>query len=197
MVKAAAAYGVGQDIGTYVSVISGPSRFDLGESLLDVLEREGVEVITFPDEACCGIPALMSGDESAARKMAAANVKMLSQKTLDQLVFLCPSCASTAKREWPRLLAEDSNLAQVANTLAAQVMDISEYLVKVIKISPPRGKLAKCKWSEVVLTPKAIALGLVQGRLASLSSAVAMSDFVCPVGLDAKGVVDMLTQVKC
>jgi Fe-S oxidoreductase len=72
VVKAAAAYGVGQDIGTYVSVISGPSRFDLGESLLDVLEREGVEVITFPDEACCGIPALMSGDESAARKMAAA-----------------------------------------------------------------------------------------------------------------------------
>jgi len=36
VVKAAAAYGVGQDIGTYVSVISGPSRFDLGESLLDV-----------------------------------------------------------------------------------------------------------------------------------------------------------------
>jgi L-lactate utilization protein LutB len=56
---------------------------------------------------------------------------------------------------------------------------------------------AKCKWSEVVLTPKGMALGLVQGRLAPLSSALAMSDFVCPVGLDAKGVVDMLTQVKC
>jgi len=42
-----------------------------------------------------------------------------------------------------------------------------------------------------------MALGLVQGRLAPLSSALAMSDFVCPVGLDAKGVVDMLTQVKC
>jgi L-lactate utilization protein LutB len=56
---------------------------------------------------------------------------------------------------------------------------------------------ANCKWSEVVLTPKGIALGLVQGRLAPLSSALAMSDFVCPVGLDAKGVVDRLTQVKC
>jgi L-lactate utilization protein LutB len=56
---------------------------------------------------------------------------------------------------------------------------------------------AKCKWSEVVLTPKAIALGLVQGRLAPPSSALAMSDFVCPVGLDAKGTVEMLTQVKC
>jgi Fe-S oxidoreductase len=69
---------------------------------------------------------------------------MLSQQTLDQLIFLCPTCASTAKREWPRLLSQDSRLAQAANTLAAKVMDISEYLVKVVKISPPQGKV-NCK----------------------------------------------------
>ena len=134
----------GHKVGFFAGCLVNFFRPDLGGSLLDVLEREGVEVITFPDEACCGIPALTSGDESDARKMAAVNVEMLSQQTLDQLIFLCPTCASTAKREWPRLLSQDSRLAQAANTLAAKVMDISEYLVKVVKISPPQGKV-NCK----------------------------------------------------
>ncbi|HWQ61104.1 MAG TPA: LUD domain-containing protein [Negativicutes bacterium] len=119
-------------------------RPDLGLDLLDILENEGVEVVTFDKEACCGIPVLQSGDEEDAREMARKNVKLLAAKNFDQLLFVCPTCATTAMHEWPRLLADEPLLAKKAQELAAKAMDISSYLVNVLKIKPPKGKVA-CK----------------------------------------------------
>ena len=112
-------------------------RPDLGESLLTVLERQGVGVTTFADEACCGIPVLQSGDEADARAMARHNVKMMAAQDFEHLVFVCPTCATTAKHEWPRLLAADPQLAGKARELAEKAMDISTYLAEVLAIAPP------------------------------------------------------------
>lgn len=116
-------------------------RPDLGLDLLDILEGEGVEVVTFDREACCGIPVLQSGDEEDAREMARKNVKLLSAQSFDHLLFVCPTCATTAMHEWPRLLAGEPELAAQAEKLAAKAMDISSYLVNVLKIKPPQGKV--------------------------------------------------------
>jgi len=116
-------------------------RPDLGLHLLDLLEAHQVAVVTFDKEACCGIPVLQSGDEENAREMARKNVELLTTRQFDHLVFLCPTCATTAVHEWPRLLAGDPELAAKAAELAAKAMDISAYLVHVLNIAPPTGQL--------------------------------------------------------
>jgi len=112
-------------------------RPDWGMSLLELLEKLGVEVIASANESCCGIPALQSGDEADARAMARHNVEMLSRAQVDHLLFICPTCATTAIKEWPRLLEDDPKLGPKARALAAKAMDISSYLVNVLKVPPP------------------------------------------------------------
>ena len=115
-------------------------RPDLGLDLLDILEANNVAVVTFDKEACCGIPVLQSGDEEDGREMARKNVALLSDKQFDHLLFICPTCATTAIHEWPRLLADEPDLAAKASVLAAKAMDISAYLVNVLDIKPPQSK---------------------------------------------------------
>ena len=119
-------------------------RPDLGLSLLDILEGQGVEVITFDKEACCGIPVLQSGDEEDAKEMARKNVTLLSKQSFDHLLFLCPTCATTVIHEWPRLLAGDPQMAVKAAELAKKAMDVSSYLTDVLHIEPPAGSV-ECK----------------------------------------------------
>jgi Fe-S oxidoreductase len=115
-------------------------RPDWGVSALNLLEKLGVEVVTSADEACCGVPALQSGDRADARTMARLNVETLARTAFDHLIFICPTCATTAIEEWPRLLENEPELAEKARELAAKALDISSYLINVLKITPPAGK---------------------------------------------------------
>jgi iron-sulfur cluster protein len=112
-------------------------RPDLGLRLMELLEGQGVEVVTFPEESCCGIPALQSGDEADAREMARHNLKMLALKNFDHLLFICPTCATTVVHEWPRLLQDEPEWARQATEIAQKSIDISSYLVHVLGIHPP------------------------------------------------------------
>jgi L-lactate utilization protein LutB len=48
------------------------------------------------------------------------------------------------------------------------------------------------RWSDVTLSPKALALGLAQGKLAVREQNMQMDEFPCPVGLSAEQVADTL-----
>lgn len=115
---------------------------DLGMSLMDLLENQGVDVVTFAEEACCGIPALQSGDEADARALARSNLALLSREKFDHLLFVCPTCATTVTQEWPRLLAAEPALAAKASEIAGKSLDISSYLVQVLGIRPPANAVA-------------------------------------------------------
>jgi L-lactate utilization protein LutB len=52
------------------------------------------------------------------------------------------------------------------------------------------------QWRDVTLTPKGLALGLVQRRLAPAKQTVHMSEFSCPVGLSAAEVSDGLERIQ-
>jgi iron-sulfur cluster protein len=108
-----------------------------GLSALGLLEKLGVEVVADANEACCGAPALQSGDQADARAMARHNVEMLSRTACDHLLFICPTCASAAIEQWPRLLEGEPALAQEARALAAKALDISSYLVNVLHVELP------------------------------------------------------------
>ena len=51
-------------------------------------------------------------------------------------------------------------------------------------------------WRDAVFTPKGLALGLVQGRLAPLGAGAGLDGFPCPVGLSPAEVLDALGRIK-
>jgi L-lactate utilization protein LutB len=58
-------------------------------------------------------------------------------------------------------------------------------------------KLAKTnKWTEITLTPKAIALGIVQGRISKPKDDMPVNSFPCPVGIKGETMVQNLLSIK-
>ena len=111
----------------------------IGLDCYDVLMANQVQMVTFKNEACCGLPAIMSGDTKAAKKMAEENIRLLSSKEYSYLIFTCPSCAATVKEEWEKLLAhcDDETLLTQYKTIQSKVMDLNDYLVNILHIQPP------------------------------------------------------------
>ena len=111
----------------------------LGLDCNDVLMANQIQMLTFDGEACCGLPAIMSGDTKEAANMAKANIKLLSSKEYDYLIFLCPSCATTVKEKWEALIADCGDAALMAQykALQSKVIDLNDYLVNVLHVQPP------------------------------------------------------------
>lgn len=112
----------------------------LGIDCYDILMANQIQMVTFKGEACCGLPAIMSGDTKDAAKMAKENIRLFSQEEYEYLIFVCPSCATTVKEEWAKLLADcnDAQLLAQYHRLQSKVIDLSDYLVNVLHIQPPQ-----------------------------------------------------------
>lgn len=111
----------------------------LGLDCYDILMANQIQMITFHGEACCGLPAIMSGDTKEAVKMAKENIRLFAAQEYEYLIFVCPSCATTVKEEWANLLenCHDTALLEQYHSIQQKVIDISDYLVHVLHIQPP------------------------------------------------------------
>ena len=98
---------------------------EIGKACVRVLERNGVEV-RCPEQRCCGMPFLDSGDIKATRDNAAANVASLQPWAAQgyDIVVPGPTCSYMLKHEYPWLLKSENSKA-----VAARTFDICEYLM--------------------------------------------------------------------
>lgn len=112
----------------------------VGESVLKVLEDNGVGVFMPSEQACCGIPTLASGDTKTFDKLITLNVKAFREGQFDYLVTACASCTSTIKELWPERFSGDAGLKCAIADMASKTMDISQFLVDVLNISPKEDK---------------------------------------------------------
>jgi glycolate oxidase iron-sulfur subunit len=106
----------------------------VGEAALAVLAKKGVGVFLPVDQACCGIPALSSGDRKTFDKLVAMNIKRFSTSDFDYLLTACATCTATIKELWPHMFTGDAALTAAIEKLAAKTMDISQFLVDVIGV---------------------------------------------------------------
>ncbi len=108
-----------------------------GEDLVKLAAGRGVK-IDFPlGQTCCGLPALMAGEEDTARRVARQNLAALDPAAYDVVLTLCASCASHIKHAYPRLLARQPGLAVKARQLADKVVDFSSFAQKYLDLAPP------------------------------------------------------------
>jgi len=123
---------------------------EVGQAVLKVLNHHGVGVYMPPDQACCGIPALSSGDTQSFDRLVRHNLALFGSEPLDYLVTACATCTSTIKKMWPLMSQEypEAEKTRIAE-LAAKTMDISEFLVDQVGIEEGgRGEAA----DRVILT---------------------------------------------
>jgi len=95
----------------------------LGEQVVAVLERNGIEVIV-PRQQCCGIPAVVNSNTDLARKYGVENVRRLSQlpEGVD-IIASSTSCGLMLKHDYAHLLEIPG-----AEQVGSRVYDICEYL---------------------------------------------------------------------
>ena len=105
---------------------------EVGESVVRVLRRLGVN-LDFPEgQTCCGQPAFNSGFWSDAKPLAERFLGEFRDKSA--IVVPSGSCASMIRVFYRELLHDDPELLRTAEVVAPKVFELSEFLVDVLGI---------------------------------------------------------------
>ena len=108
---------------------------EAGLDAVKLLEREG-HVVHFPRaQSCCGQPAYSSGNPEQARKVARAQLDLFSNPW--PVIVPSGSCAGMMRHHWPRLFADEPAMAERARELGERVYELSEFLLRVLRIEWP------------------------------------------------------------
>lgn len=81
---------------------------------------------------------MSSGDTETFDKLVAINTKLLKEGEFDYLVTGCATCTSTIKELWPRMFQGESALKYDIGVFERKTMDISQFLVDVLKVEPKK-----------------------------------------------------------
>jgi glycolate dehydrogenase iron-sulfur subunit len=94
-----------------------------------LLNRAGYEVVTPPEQGCCGALYAHSGQLELARACARHNIEVFERHNLATIVINAAGCGSTLK-EYGQLLRDDPAWAERARQFSAKVKDLTESLVQ-------------------------------------------------------------------
>ena len=97
---------------------------------INVLERNGCQVVDPGDQQCCGALHAHAGELETARMLARKNIEAFGKLGCEAVIVNVAGCGALLK-EYGKLLADDLDYHQRAQLFAARVRDISEYLVEI------------------------------------------------------------------
>lgn len=100
---------------------------------IDVLTRNGCEVIIPREQTCCGALHVHNGMREEARELAKRNIDAFLDDRhgpLDAIITNAAGCGSTLK-EYHALLESDDDLAAKAKVFSGMMRDISEFLATI------------------------------------------------------------------
>lgn len=104
---------------------------DAGLAGIQLLEREGIEVVYPQDQTCCGQPAYTSGYHDEARAVAAAQLDLFPGDW--PIVVPSGSCGGMMRKHYPDLFA-DTPQAEAATEVAGRVWELTDFLLNVCHI---------------------------------------------------------------
>jgi glycolate oxidase iron-sulfur subunit len=105
---------------------------DVNEATVQVLTRNGCEVVVVPGERCCGALHIHNGAREQAKELARENVRVFEQGGFDAVVSNAAGCGAEL-RHYGALLAGD----EAAARFGARVRDVTELLVELGLRPPP------------------------------------------------------------
>ena len=130
--------GCAQDL-TFASV---------NRDMAEVLARNGCEVITPPEQHCCGSLHAHNGEWERARVLARRNLDQFPPATFDAIITNAGGCGSHLKH-YTQLLAEDPRYRDAAREWDRKVKDIHEWLMETgIEPPPPAATTQRVTYHE-------------------------------------------------
>ncbi len=98
---------------------------------MQLIRREGVEVLLPRDQTCCGQPAFNSGYRDEALSVARAQLACFPRDL--PVVVPSGSCGGMIREHWPELFAGEPDEPQ-ALAVAERTFELTEFLVDVLQI---------------------------------------------------------------
>lgn len=107
---------------------------EMGESLIKILNKAGIEVIFPPDQTCCGAPARYNGAYEVAANNAVDNIKALLAEEVDYVVSACPTCTVALGHGFIDVLEslDRTEWLSRARKLAEKTVDFSTLVKKLV-----------------------------------------------------------------
>lgn len=115
---------------------------DAAQATVEVLRRNGVEVVTPVDLVCCGAPQTDLGEVEIAREFARRNIVALEATEADVVFADCAACSGMLK-EYGELLADDPAWAERAEAIARRTKDFTELALELLPAGPPLGRVER------------------------------------------------------
>lgn len=103
---------------------------DINEATIRVLAANGCEVITPPQQQCCGALHVHAGEAERGRQLARHNIDVFEPYDCDAIIINSAGCGSNIK-EYGHLLRDDPAYAQRAKAFDTKVKDVSEFLAGI------------------------------------------------------------------
>ncbi|MGB9254628.1 MAG: L-lactate dehydrogenase (quinone) large subunit LdhH [Candidatus Korobacteraceae bacterium] len=107
---------------------------EMGEAVVKILNKAGIEVVFPEDQTCCGAPARFSGAYEVAAQNAQDNINALLEQDVEYVVSACPTCTVALKQDFIHTfesLGQADSLPR-ARQLAAKVVDLSTLVKKLV-----------------------------------------------------------------
>jgi glycolate oxidase iron-sulfur subunit len=103
---------------------------DVNRDTVEVLARNGCEVVTPPRQSCCGSLFVHNGEWRRAQELARENIDQFRPEQFDAIITNAGGCGSHLKH-FSRLLADDPVYRTRAGLWDKKVKDIHEWLVEI------------------------------------------------------------------
>jgi iron-sulfur cluster protein len=107
---------------------------EMGEALVKILNKAGIEVLFPEGQTCCGAPARYNGAYEVAAQNAEDNIQALLAELADYVISACPTCTVALDHEF---IATFESLGQKkilpqARELAAKTIDFSTLVKRLV-----------------------------------------------------------------
>jgi glycolate oxidase iron-sulfur subunit len=109
---------------------------DVNRDTVEVLARNGCDVVTPPEQQCCGSLHAHNGEWELAQELARKNIEQFPPEDFDAIITNAAGCGSHLKH-YAHLLHDDPRYAKRAELWDAKIKDIHEWLA-AIGIETPR-----------------------------------------------------------
>jgi glycolate oxidase iron-sulfur subunit len=113
---------------------------DVNRDTVEVLARNGCEVVTPPEQNCCGSLHAHNGEWEMAQGLARKNIDQFPPEQFDAIITNAAGCGSHLKH-YAKLLADDPAYRKRAHLWDEKVKDIHEWLAQIGIQSPSNKNL--------------------------------------------------------
>jgi len=132
-------------VAVFIGCMANYNYTEVGDSLMLILKRLGVDVFIPKDQLCCGAPAYFTGDFDTVDYLIKHNIEYFETWIDEVEAVIIPeaTCSSMVLHDWTRFLHDQPEWQARAKTLLTKVFIATEWLDKQTELATLLAKEGK------------------------------------------------------